>query len=226
MLRWRSRKMRVVPHRTEAAAAAIGRLEPGTMTMIITSGEWSLIDALEHLLDECKCRCRVDISGWTYGRYDCHRLNEMRNDQRITDLRLISDASTYDASPTFRREIKQILGPDVVRCCNSHAKTMIVSTDVRPRQRAVVRSSMNLNKNLRIEQFDLSVDVPAIADHCQSWFDDLWDCCGISGWTQGQIVDAVYLADDPAAEPATATAAPNHRSGRAGQTVSLSDLDI
>jgi hypothetical protein len=56
-----------------------------------------------------------------------------------------------------------------------HAKVIII--DGGPGRRAVFRSSMNLNKNLRTEQFDIDVD-DAVAEFYRAWFDGLWEESG------------------------------------------------
>src|SRR5690606_3478796 len=66
---------------------------------------------------------------------------------------------------------------------------------------AVMRSSMNLNKNLRTEQFDIDVD-DEVAAFYVAWFDALWE---ESGRTQDNraIIQAVfdrYLANPEEAE--------------------------
>ena len=77
--------------------------------------------------------------------------------------------------------------PAPFRCLSVHAKVIIVSG---ARGAAAFRSSMNLNKNLRTEQFDLDVD-DAVAGFYTEWFDALWEESGRSQDNR-TIIRAVY----------------------------------
>ena len=68
-----------------------------------------------------------------------------------------------------------------------HAKVIVVTSE---RGAAAFRSSMNLNKNLRTEQFDIDV-CPDVAEFYRSWFDALWDEAGRSQDNRA-IIAAVY----------------------------------
>lgn len=208
ILRWKPRRMRVVPHRVEAAAAALGNPAPGECLFVLGAGEWSLIDAIDHLLALAAEPDRppdLDIAGWTYGRYDCHRLAAMRAAGRIHNLRLVADRSTYEqATGGFRADIERMLGVGTVRCCNNHAKSVIISGR---RRSVVIRSSMNLNKNLRVEQADVYVDRDDITSAVGHWFDDLWEACGMADWTQSRVAEYCYDGDDRASLDAAAPAA-------------------
>ncbi len=86
-----------------------------------------------------------------------------------------------------------------------HAKVIVVTSE---RGAAAFRSSMNLNKNLRTEQFDIDV-CPDVAEFYRGWFDALWDEAGRSQDNRA-IIAAVY--DRFRAGPASE--APMERPGR------------
>ncbi len=129
----------------------------------------------------------VRISTWTTGLYDVMRAGQIRMDGRITAIRMLLDRATFEKSPKFAGPLFEVLGVDSFRCLSVHAKVVIVSGQ---RGSAVMRSSMNLNKNLRTEQFDIDV-CEDVAGFYTKWFDALWD---ESGRTQNNraIFKAVY----------------------------------
>ncbi|WP_438363092.1 hypothetical protein, partial [Nioella halotolerans] len=75
---------------------------------------------------------------------------------------------------------------------------------------------MNLNKNLRTEQFDIDVD-DEVAEFYRGWFDALWEQAE-RGRDNAAIIKAVYdrYLDDPEEEnaPAAARAAPREETTR------------
>lgn len=189
---------RKVVHRTGTAARVIGDLTPGVRITGLTAGQFSAIDALEHMVDELG-PASVRVSTWTTGVYDIDRTRAIRSDGRLLDVRFLLDRGTFEKSPKFAGPLIEKLGVDAFRCLSVHAKVVIVHGQ---RGAAVFRSSMNLNKNLRTEQFDIDVD-DEVADFYRDWFDALWDQSGRSQDNKA-IIKAVYdrYLDDPEEENA------------------------
>lgn len=195
---------RRVVHRTGTAAEVIGPLSPGVRVTGLTAGQFSAIDAMEHMVDQL-FPAEVRISTWTTGLYDVERAKAIQLAGRITDLRMLLDRGTFEKSPKFAGPLIEALGVEAFRCLAVHAKVVIVSG---ARGRAVMRSSMNLNKNLRTEQFDIDVD-DAVADLYTDWFDGLWDEAGRTRDNRA-IIKAVY---DRWEKPSAAPAAPEKDQG-------------
>ncbi|MEI4262800.1 hypothetical protein [Roseovarius sp. D0-M9] len=185
-LRTSSRKVRFVAHRTGTAADTIGPLSDGVAVTGLTAGQFSAIDAMEHMVNELG-PARVRLSTWTTGIYDVERAREIEMDGRITDCRVLLDRGTFEKSPKFAGPLIQVLGVDAFRCLSVHAKVIIVEGE---RGTAVMRSSMNLNKNLRTEQFDIDVG-PEIGAFFIEWFDALWEESGRTRDNQA-IIQAVF----------------------------------
>ena len=207
-LRYASRGVRKVIHRTATAAKTIGPLEPGVRVTGLTAGQFSSIDAMEHMCAELG-PAAVRISTWTTGLYDVHRASQIRLRGRITDIRVLLDRGTFEKSPKYAGPLIEVLGVDAFRCLSVHAKVIIV---VGERGSAVMRSSMNLNKNLRTEQFDIDVCDEVTGFYC-AWFYALWDEAGRSADNRA-IIKAVYDRWERASggevekEPARPRAAP------------------
>jgi hypothetical protein len=185
-LRYQSKGVRKVIHRTATAAKTIGPLAPGVKVTGVTAGQFSSIDAMEHMCAELG-PAEVRVSTWTTGLYDVHRASQIQMRGRITGIRMLLDRGTFEKSPKYAGPLIEALGVDAFRCLSVHAKVIIV---VGARGSAVFRSSMNLNKNLRTEQFDIDVCDEVAAFYC-AWFDALWDEAGRSADNRA-IIKAVY----------------------------------
>jgi hypothetical protein len=185
-LRYASRKVRVVAHRTGNAADTIGPLAPGDRVTGVTAGQFSAIDAMEHMVNELG-PAHVKISTWTTGIYDVRRAAELAENQQLLSVQMLIDRGTFEKSPKFAGPLIEALGVDAFRCLSVHAKVTIVSGE---RGSAVMRSSMNLNKNLRTEQFDIDV-CDDVAGFYTEWFDALWEESG-RGLANREIIQAVY----------------------------------
>lgn len=207
-LRYQGATTRKVAHRTADAALTIGTLDPGVRVTGVTAGQFSAIDALEHMVD-CLGPAVVRVSTWTTGLYDAQRAADIRVSGRITDIRMLLDRGTFEKSPQFAGPLIKALGPGAFRCLSVHAKVIIVTGE---RGSAVFRSSMNLNKNLRTEQFDLDVD-DEVARFYEGWFDALWDESGRSHDNRTIIRNVYDRYRRGAAEEPEAKASPRQRSG-------------
>lgn len=185
-LRFKTGGVRRVIHRTETAMEVIGPLSPGVRVTGLTAGQFSAVDAMEHMVDELG-PASVRISTWTTGLYDVQRAKDIRIAGRISDIRVLLDRGTFEKSPKFAGPLIEVLGFEAFRCLSVHAKVIIVTG---ARGSAVMRSSMNLNKNLRTEQFDIDV-CDHVAAFYTDWFDGLWEESGRS-LDNVAIIKAVY----------------------------------
>lgn len=185
-LRFQTGGVRRVIHRTDNAMEVIGPLAPGVRITGLTAGQFSAIDAMEHMVDELG-PADVRISTWTTNIYDVQRARDIKVAGRINSVRMLLDRGTFEKSPKFAGPLIEVLGIDAFRCLSVHAKVIIVSG---ARGAAVMRSSMNLNKNLRTEQFDIDV-CDEVAAFYTEWFDALWVESGRSLDNQA-IIKAVY----------------------------------
>lgn len=224
-LRYESKGVRRVIHRTEQAAECIGPLTPGTRVTGLTAGQFSAIDAMEHMVDELG-PAEVRVSTWTTGLYDVHRAAHIRLEGRITGLRMLLDRGTFEKSPKFAGPLIAALGVEAFRCLSVHAKVIIVSG---ARGSAAMRSSMNLNKNLRTEQFDIDV-CDDVAGFYTAWFDGLWDEAGRS-CDNREIITAVYDrfrtgADDPPKAAGPTMRRPGTAGGRSLDTMTFTADDL
>lgn len=160
------RKRRIAFNETEQAAQAIGALEHGCEIFGLTKGQFSISDVIQHCLTQTG-PATVDIATWTAALGDIKRAENMLRDGRITRIRFVVDPSFKSRKPEFCRALIQTFGDGCIRTINSHAKFAIIRNE---RWNLAIRTSMNLNPNPRLENFEISDD-PALA----GFFTDIVD---------------------------------------------------
>jgi hypothetical protein len=144
------RDMRVITR--GVAVDAIGKLEHGQDVYILTFGQFSLIDALVAILDQTG-PADVVISSWTVADAHMEETIAMVESAAIRSLRMIVDRSFRTRQPAYFRRMKELFGADTFREVKSHSKFMVITNDC---WNIVVRTSMNLNNNPRLENIEIS----------------------------------------------------------------------
>lgn len=149
------------------AADCIGTVEPGMSLFAITRGQWSMIDAVLHVLDQVGLS-RLTVWTWTIAEYEVQVLQRLMLDSRLTAATLVIDQSireknlgnriAHNASLDIVRQWKSTFGRDSVRYVRCHAKIATIESE--SGFRVLCRGSMNLNFNPRFEQFDLTEGGP------------------------------------------------------------------
>jgi len=123
----------------------------------VTGGQFSLIDLLRATLEHTG-PADVTLSAWTAGIRDAEEAAWLLNSGKIRRLRWLIDRSFATRQPRYCHEVTQRFGSEAFVVTNNHAKFFTVENE---EWSACCRSSMNLNTNRRMEQFDLD-DHPAI----------------------------------------------------------------
>ena len=164
-----TRKRRVRLNKTDTAAQALGPLEPGIEVYCLTYGQFSLIDAIEHLVREAG-PCDVAVSTWTAAHADAERARTMLDEGNIRRFRLLVDRSFVARQPAYCSQVVELFGEDAIRTTKTHAKFAIVTNDD---WNVVVRTSMNLNHNPRLENIEVSDDA-ALCGFMLDIVDGIW----------------------------------------------------
>ena len=112
-----------------------------------------MIDAVLHVLD-CVGPAAVSLWTWTVAEYEIECLARLRIDQRLTAGRLIIDHGARNKNAGLIREWKGSFGAESVRYVVNHAK--IATVHSAGGLKFLLRGSMNLNFNPRLEQFDIT----------------------------------------------------------------------
>jgi hypothetical protein len=139
------------------AKAAIGPIEPGMSLFLITRGQFSMLDMIQHCLSELG-PSSVSIWTWATSVYDEGSVSALIQDRRIVAARLVIDKSQEARNPRVMALWRDVFGADGIRLCMNHAKIARVWNAER---RVLIRGSMNLNLNPRFEQADISEGGPA-----------------------------------------------------------------
>lgn len=160
-------KFAKIPHGDARNAAKL--LEKSGRIIGMTKGQFSLIDLISALLERVGPSHCV-ISTWTTGIRDQENAYWLLRTGRILSLKFLTDRSFPSRQYKYAKSMVQRFGSDTIWCTRTHAKFALISND--DGWRVVIRSSMNLNRNPRFEQFDIDDD-PNIFAFFQEQVDDI-----------------------------------------------------
>jgi hypothetical protein len=141
--------------RGESAANAIGDLYKGCEIFGLTKGDFSMIDVLRHCLSHTG-PADVTIGTWTAAHADVKQAERLLSDGRINSFRMLVDRSFPSRQPGYFKQVLQAFGKDAIRMARFHAKFLLIRNE---EWDLCVRTSMNLNMNQRIENYEISDDV-------------------------------------------------------------------
>jgi len=162
------KKIRICKRGT--ASQAVGYIEKNTDTFILTYGQFSLIDALLAILDQTG-PAHIAISTWTAAHGDLTRSAELLETAEILSFRMIVDRSFKTRQPNYHAHMLKLFGPNCIRAINTHAKFMTIRNAT---WNIVVRTSMNLNTNPRLENIEIS-DNKKFAEFFETIVNDLFN---------------------------------------------------
>ena len=135
-----------------SASEAIGKLEKNTDTFILTYGQFSLMDGILAVMDQTG-PAHINISTWTAAAADLTRTAELVGSAEFLSFRMIVDRSFKTRQPQYYDTMVLYFGQDSIREINTHAKFVTIRND---EWNVVIRTSMNLNGNPRLENMEIS----------------------------------------------------------------------
>lgn len=135
-----------------SAAQAIGPIEPGLSLFLLTRGQFSMLDMVQHVLAQVG-PAEISVWTWAIADYEVEAMSALMASSAITGARLIVDRSAEQRSAATIAAWRARFGVESVRVCKNHAKIARVWT---PDRRVLLRGSMNLNFNPRFEQADIT----------------------------------------------------------------------
>lgn len=172
----------------ENAAAALDGWTDGGRVVGLTKGQFSLIDMINVLLEKIG-PAEVVISTWSAGLRDSLALNAMRESGRARSVLIILDRSYSTRQPEYAVTVEDAFGKENIRTTNNHAKFVLLRGE---RNTICIRSSMNLNKNDRCENFDLDDD-PEIFDFYMDFVREIFEKTLFDGFVEKrEKVDPVF----------------------------------
>lgn len=155
--------------RKETAKEFMLPLEPGMHQYGFSKGQFSLIDVID-TLTETLPGGDLDISTWTAAKADLGRLEEIFTSDKVKRLRMLLDFSFQRRQPSLIHSIRKRYGLDALRITRNHAKFLAYKKD---EWRIVVRTSMNLNFNPRLEDVDICDNAP-LYDFLDDILNQIW----------------------------------------------------
>jgi len=155
--------------RKQTAADFVGKLLPGVNRFGLSKGQFSLIDVLDAVTAQTG-PAELSLSTWTAARADLSRLEQMLAD-RFTSVRFLLDFSFQRRQPSLIAHIRRLFGDGSIVVTRNHAKFCLIKRDD---WRLVIRTSMNLNFNPRLEDVEIKDD-PALFDFLDHILAELFD---------------------------------------------------
>lgn len=151
------------------AAEALGPIESGIELYALCKGDYSLIDIVEHCLDATG-PADVTISTWTAAGADLEFAMEFVTDGRVRSARWLVDFSFPQRQPEYFALLVDRFGAESVRATANHAKFVLIRNEDWD---LVLRTSMNLNLNRRLENVEISDDA-GMADYLEAVVDEIF----------------------------------------------------
>jgi len=171
----------------ETAEECIGTLEPGARIVGLTKGQFSLLDLIRAVVRQTG-PADVALSTWTMGIRDAENVSWMLESGQLRRFVMLTDRSFVKMKPDRVRRIEEVFGKGSVRVSRTHAKVALVRCGD---WRVSIRSSMNLNRNRRWEQFDLD-DNAEIFGFFDRWFVEMAEKMPEGCSPPGSVVHSVF----------------------------------
>ena len=138
----------------EEARHSVGELYSGCEIFGLTKGQFSSINLIEECLNQTGS-ADVTIATWTTAHAEIKKAEAFLHNGLIRSLRFLVDRSFPNRQPEYCRSLIETFGEDSIRATRTHAKFITIRNE---EWDLVIRSSMNLNENRRIEIFEISDD--------------------------------------------------------------------
>lgn len=128
-------------------------LPEGGRICLLTDYTCSIVDFIVAIAEEA-APCTLDILTWSANPEDIRTVQNLVTRGLVSRLRLIIDRGARSLNLPTVQLIEGLIGAGNMREISSHAKVFVA--DGGPGRRWVGQASMNLNRNPRIENLDVS----------------------------------------------------------------------
>jgi len=136
----------------ENARQAIGTLTKNCEIFGITKGDISIVNIIEEVVKQVG-KCNVTVATWAAAGYDVGKLKALKDSDYINEINFILDYSAESKLGKDRFKAMREMFPNNVYLNKIHAKCILIKNDD---WNIVIRTSMNLNENKRMENFEIS----------------------------------------------------------------------
>lgn len=151
---------------TMTAADIVGKIEKGMRRFGFTAGQFSMSDLIQHILI-CTGPADLYISTWAASSEGIKKAFEFLDNGMLRNIRFMIDTGAKQYRDDQFGKLLDKFG-DCIRTTRIHAKFFVIRND---KWDIVVRTSANLNKNLRLENFEIDEN-KEFADFFQKFFDE------------------------------------------------------
>lgn len=135
--------------------AITGLLYPKCQVYGFTDGKFSLIDVIYAVLKKIG-KSDIVICTWSAGIKDSHNIKWMLDTNMINTLKIITDMSFPSRKKNYSVAIDELFGTENIRMARVHAKFVLLKNES---WNIVINTSMNLNANKTVENFQIIDDV-------------------------------------------------------------------
>ena len=167
----RERKRRIAHTGSQRAVRAIiGEITPGMEIYGIHTGQFSYINLIEDLILQIGKPVDVDIASWTVAKFEIGRIDRLIKNDNVRLVRFLTDRSFQARHPEEYEMLVGVLGAENIRALRCHCKFTVIRNET---WNIALRTSMNLNQNRRIENYEIS-DCVNLADYMKDIVDELF----------------------------------------------------
>ena len=131
----------------------------------MTGGNFSLIELILAIVDRIG-PCDVIATTWSMGLREIEVVGKLRAERRFRSFRVLTDRNLKAFKEDNANSLISLIGAENLYVSQVHAKVALLRNE---RWNVAVRSSMNWNRNPRIENVDLDDDATLCAAY--------WDAC-------------------------------------------------
>lgn len=147
---------------------SIGEIYPQMEVYGIVAGQYHFINILNHIIKQIDEPVDVDISSWTIAKFEAMQL--VKYAKMARSLRVIVDSSMANLVPNSFEFLRELLENDSLRLLRNHSKFAVITSKT---WNIAIRTSMNLNQNKRLENFEIS-DCEVLATYMRSVVDEIF----------------------------------------------------
>jgi len=172
----------------QSAREAIGTLTPGIRITGVTKGQFSLLDLIRAIAEQTG-PASLTVSTWSTGIRDTENLSVLIDRGMFTSVALCLDRSFAGRQPQYLAAVVKTWGCDNIRMTRNHAKFYMIRNSM---WNICIRSSMNLNRNPRLEQYDID-DSTELCDFFQAVIGEVFEKMPPGLTRSCEVCDPVFV---------------------------------
>lgn len=138
----------------KSAEKILKGFDKDTRIVGLTNGAFSLISLISELL-KIIGSSKITLSTWSAGFYDIGAFKDLQDSGLVTEIRIIIDKSFKTRLKQYSVHLLDVFSAEKIRTTKSHSKFVLLENHD---WKVVILSSMNLNENIRSENFDVQHD--------------------------------------------------------------------